>query len=145
MGAEFRLGAEAAIESLEREFNAIFLGVGLGSTHRLNIPGETLPEVVDALQFIAAYKTSSIHVGRRVIIIGAGNTAIDAATAAHRLGAEEVHIIYRRGQDEMPAFDYEYELALLDNVEFHWHIQPDRTRGTSIVESAECVRWQHSL
>jgi dihydropyrimidine dehydrogenase (NAD+) subunit PreT len=145
MGAEFRLGAEADIESLEREFNAIFLGVGLGSTHRLNIPGETLPEVVDALRFIAAYKTSSIRVGRRVIIIGAGNTAIDAATAAHRLGAEEVHLIYRRGQDEMPAFDYEYELALLDNVEFHWHTQPVRIHDSKSVESIECIRVDKNL
>jgi glutamate synthase (NADPH/NADH) small chain len=145
MGAEFRLGTEADIESLEREFNAIFLGVGLGSTHRLNIPGETLPEVVDALKFIAAYKTSSVKVGRRVVIIGAGNTAIDAATAAHRLGAEEVHLIYRRGQNEMPAFDYEYELALLDNVEFHWFTQPVRIHGSSAVESIECVRVDQSL
>jgi glutamate synthase (NADPH/NADH) small chain len=145
MGVEFRLGAEADVESLEREFNAIFLGVGLGSTHRLNIPGESLPEVVDALKFIAAYKTSSIRVGRRVIIIGAGNTAIDAATAAHRLGAEEVHLIYRRGQDAMPAFDYEYELALLDNVEFHWHTQPVHIHGTSAVSSIECVRVNKNL
>jgi dihydropyrimidine dehydrogenase (NAD+) subunit PreT len=145
MGAEFRLGAAANIESLEREFDAIFLGVGLGSTHRLNIPGETLPEVVDALKFIAAYKTSSMRVGRKVIIIGAGNTAIDAATAAHRLGAEEVHLIYRRGQDEMPAFDYEYELALLDNVEFHWHTQPVRIHGSGAVESIECVRVDKNL
>ncbi len=145
MGAEFRLGAEADPESLEREFNAVFLGVGLGSTHRLNIPGETLPEVVDALKFIAAYKTSSIRIGRRVVIIGAGNTAIDAATAAHRLGAEEVHLIYRRGQHEMPAFDYEYELALLDNVEFHWHTQPVRIHGINAVESMECVRVDKNL
>jgi dihydropyrimidine dehydrogenase (NAD+) subunit PreT len=145
MGVEFRLGTEANIESLQHEFNAIFIGVGLGSTHRLNIPGETLPEVVDALKFIASYKTSSIRVGRRVIIIGAGNTAIDAATAAHRLGAEEVHIIYRREQDEMPAFDYEYQLALLDNVEFHWHTQPVRIHGTSAVESIECVRVDKNL
>lgn len=145
MGVEFHLGAEADIESLEREFNAIFLGVGLGSTHRMNIPGETLPEVVDALKFIAAYKTSSIRVGRRVIIIGAGNTAIDAATAAHRLGAEEVHLIYRRGQDEMPAFDYEYELALLDNVEFHWHTQPVRIHGAKSVENIECIRVDKNL
>jgi glutamate synthase (NADPH/NADH) small chain len=145
MGAEFRLGVEADIESLEREFSAVFLGVGLGSTHRLNIPGETLPEVVDALKFIAAYKTSSIRVGRRVVIIGACNTAIDAATAAHRLGAEEVHLIYRRGQTEMPAFDYEYELALLDNVEFHWHTQPVRIHGAREVESIECVRVDNNL
>jgi dihydropyrimidine dehydrogenase (NAD+) subunit PreT len=145
MGVEFRLSAEADIESLEREFNAIFLGVGLGSTHRLNIPGETLPEVVDALKFIAAYKTSSIRVGRRVVIIGAGNTAIDAATAAHRLGAEEVHLIYRRSQNEMPAFDYEYELALLDNVEFHWYTQPDRIHGSKTIESIECVRVDKNL
>jgi dihydropyrimidine dehydrogenase (NAD+) subunit PreT len=140
MGVEFRLGVEADPAALEKEFDAVFLGVGLGSTHPLRIPGTDLPEVVDALKFIAAYKTSRTSVGRRVVVIGAGNTAIDAATAAHRLGAAEVHIIYRRGEREMPAFAYEYDLAKLDGVEFHWWTQPVKIHGAGAVESIECVR-----
>jgi dihydropyrimidine dehydrogenase (NAD+) subunit PreT len=140
MGAEFKLGTEAKPDSLEKEYDAIFLGVGLGSTHRLKIPGEELDGVVDAIKFIADYKTASIPVGRRVVVIGAGNTAIDAATAARRLGAGDVHILYRRGEYEMPAFDYEYEIAKLDRIEFHWNTQPVRIHGKQAVEGIECVR-----
>lgn len=142
MGVEFKLGVEvgADIERLEREFDAIFIGAGLGPTHRLNIPGEDLPGVVDALRFIADYKTSSTSVGRRVAVIGAGNTAIDAATAARRLGAGEVHILYRRGEQEMPAFGYEYEIAKVDRIEFHWWARPVRIQGSAAVEGVECVR-----
>jgi glutamate synthase (NADPH/NADH) small chain len=140
MGAEFRLGVEIGddIDSLEREFDAIFIGVGLGPTHRLNLPGDDLPGVVDALRFIADYKTGSTPVGRHVAVIGAGNTAIDAATAARRLGAERVHILYRRSEAEMPAFKYEYELAKLDRIEFHWQTRPLRIHGSRVVESIEC-------
>ncbi len=145
MGVEFRLGVEAAPDSLEKEFDAIFLGVGLGSTHNLRIPGENLPGVVDALRFIAQYKTASIPVGRRVAVIGAGNTAIDTATAARRLGAEQVHLIYRRGESEMPAFDYEFELAKLDCIDFHWWSQPVKIHGKDNVESIECVRLDSNL
>ena len=141
MGVEFRLGVEVGddIEKLEQEFDAIFLGAGLGPTRRLDIPGEDLPGVVDALRFIAGYKTGSIEVGRRVVVIGAGNTAIDAATAARRLGADEIHILYRRGEQEMPAFEYEYEIAKLDGIRFHWRTQAVRIQGASAVETIECV------
>ena len=139
MGVAFALGAEADIETVDREFDAVFLGVGLGPTHRLNIPGEDLNGIIDALRFIADYKTGSVEMGRRVVVIGAGNTAIDAATAAHRLGAEEVHIIYRRGEPDMPAFEYEYEIAKLDGVRFHWHVKPVRIHGASAVEGIECL------
>jgi glutamate synthase (NADPH/NADH) small chain len=145
MGVEFRLSVEAGPELLEKEFDAVFLGVGLGDTHQLRIPGETLSGVVDAIQFIAKYKTSSISVGKRVVVIGAGNTAIDAATAARRLGAEEIHILYRRGESEMPAFDYEYEIAKLDQIEFHWWTQPIRILGGKSVEGIECVRVDKNL
>jgi dihydropyrimidine dehydrogenase (NAD+) subunit PreT len=141
MGVEFRLNAEIAdnLEGIDREFDAIFIGAGLGPVHRLGIPGEDLPGVVDALSFIAAYKTGTVQIGRRVAVIGAGNTAIDAATAAVRLGAQEVHILYRRGEREMPAFEYEYELAKLDGIRFYWHVQPVRIKGTGAVESIQCV------
>ena len=78
-----------------------------------------------------------------MVVIGAGNTAIDAATAAVRLGASEVHILYRRGEAEMPAFEYEYELAKLDRIEFHWNARPIRIHGAAAVESIECAGGFH--
>lgn len=139
MGVAFELGAEADVERIDREFDAVFVGVGLGPTHRLGIPGEDLKGIIDALRFIADYKTGSVEMGRRVVVIGAGNTAIDAATAAHRLGAEEVHILYRRGEPDMSAFEYEYDLAKLDGVRFHWHAKPVRIHGGDAVEGIECL------
>jgi len=140
MGVEFRLGHDVVVEEIEREFDAVFVGIGLGAPHRMNIPGEDLPGVIDAMRFIAAYKTASIPVGRRVAVIGAGNTAIDAATAAVRLGADECHIVYRRGEAEMPAFAYEYEIAKLDAIRFEWNARPVRVVGNGAVEGLECAR-----
>jgi glutamate synthase (NADPH/NADH) small chain len=143
---EFRVGVEAGVdipmESIEEQFGAIFLGVGLGPTQALDAPGADLPGVVDALRFIAEYKTGAPAVGRRVAVIGAGNTAIDAATAAVRLGAEEVAILYRRSENELPAFRYEYDLAKKDGIRFHWLTLPVAIHGTQAVESIECVRME---
>ncbi len=66
----------------------------------------------------------------RVVVVGAGNTAIDAAIAAVRLGASEVHIVYRRGPEQMSAFAFEYEHARLEGVKFLWHVQPTRILGS---------------
>ncbi|WP_263408667.1 FAD-dependent oxidoreductase [Terriglobus tenax] len=132
--------------ALEAEFDAVFLGVGLGEMHRLRIPGgET--GVMDALDLIARYKTGELlAVGNSVAVIGCGNTAIDAAVAAKRLGAEEVHIVYRRGQEEMSAFGFEYEHALKEGVKFLWWRQPIELQAgmllcatTSINEAGELV------
>ncbi len=106
LGVEFRresVGA-AALEALEKEFTLLFLGMGLGAMQKLSIPGEDARGVIDALHFIERYKTEpGFPVGRRVAVIGGGNTAIDAANAAVRLGAAEVHIFYRRSEKEMPG------------------------------------------
>lgn len=143
LGVEFRLGAEiVGVEALEEAFDALFIGVGLGPTHLLGAPGEKLAGVVDAVRFIAEYKTGSVAVGRRVAVVGAGNTAIDAATAACRLGAAEVHVLYRRGEAEMPAFHYEYELAKQDGIRFHWLTLPVAIAGESAVEALECIRME---
>lgn len=141
MGVEFRLGVDVVdqIEKIAAQFDAVFLGIGLGGTHRLNIPGEDLPGVVDALRFIAEYKTAKPSVGRRVVVIGAGNTAIDAAVAARRLGAEEVHLVYRRGEAEMPAFASEHELARLSGIQFHWWTRVVGISGTAMVDGIECI------
>jgi glutamate synthase (NADPH/NADH) small chain len=131
LGVEFRCGVEVGAEvsgaELEKEFDAIFIGVGLGGGTRLNIPGEQLPEVVEALGFIEQIHAHPLHqvsVGRRVAVIGGGNTAIDAVTQAKRLGAEKAVLIYRRGQEDMSAYEFEQELAKNDGAEFMFNTVP---------------------
>jgi len=128
MGVEFvksEVGADISLADLERRFDYIFIGVGLGAMERLGIPGEELPGVIDALRFIERYKTMpDFHVGNSVVVIGGGNTAIDAANAARRLGAEDVHLFYRRTEKEMPAFSFEYDHSKMEGVQFHWLAQP---------------------
>ncbi len=113
--------------SLLKEHDCIFLGVGLGDTNLLNIPGEDADGVYDALDFIERIKTrnwTSVPLGKAVVVIGAGNTAIDAVTQAKRLGAERVTMVYRRTERDVPAYDYELELAKKDGVEFVWQAAP---------------------
>ena len=138
------------LTEVEREFDAVFLGVGLGAMHKLAVEGGSEAGVVDALEFIAKYKTAGLDggdainppfpmgpermghpgfgtgpgVGRRVVVIGAGNTAIDVAVAAKRLGAEIVTILYRRQRENISAFDFEYDHALREGVEFRWATLP---------------------
>ena len=132
LGVEIRLNSPMDGPGLKRlldEYDAVFLGIGLGMTASLGIEGEELPGVWEALDFI--FQThrkpfEECEVGQRVVVIGAGNTAIDVATAAVRLGADEVTIAYRRDAASMPAFGYEYELARSDGVGFEWLAQPQR-------------------
>jgi len=148
LGVKFQQGVEIGrdviLETLEREFGAVFIGVGLGETWDLRLPGENLRGVFGAIEFIEKTKVQPLHeveVGLRVACIGAGNTAIDVVTAARRLGAQTVNLIYRRGEPEMSAFAYEYQLAKQDGVTFHWHTQPVRVLGINgIVTGLECVR-----
>jgi dihydropyrimidine dehydrogenase (NAD+) subunit PreT len=150
LGVEFRLrtevGRDISFKQLETDFDAIFIGVGLGETSELQLPGEDLVGVYGAMEFIKPTKIKPIGetaIGRRVACIGAGNTAIDVVTAARRLGAEEVYLIYRRSEREMSAFRYEYELARKDNVTFLWQTQPVRVIGKDgVVVGLECVRTQ---
>jgi glutamate synthase (NADPH/NADH) small chain len=126
------------LEDLEASHDAIFLGVGLGAIHRLGVAGESLPGVRSALDYIADYKNGRItEAPKRVAVIGAGNTAIDAANAAVRLGAFEVHLIYRRGPEHMSAFPFEYEHAKQEGVRFLWHAQPIGILGAETVEALE--------
>ncbi|CAN5502268.1 hypothetical protein BH10ACI4_BH10ACI4_28680 [soil metagenome] len=146
LGVEFRtaeIGDEASLLALEKEFDRVFLGVGLGAMHRLDIPGGDHPGVVDALEFIAAYKLGEPLLGvASVIVIGAGNTAIDAAVAAVRLGAEDVKILYRRDAASISAFDFEFEHARQEGVEFLWWTLPRmvETNDDGELRSLTCVR-----
>ena len=133
LGVEFRQAQITDTEQLEEEFNYIFIGVGLGAMERLGIPGEELPHVIDALRFIERYKsTPEYSVSGTVIVIGAGNTAIDAANAARRLGSHDVRIYYRRTEKEMPAFDFEFEHSKTEGVTFHWLLQPVAITPTGV-------------
>lgn len=131
LGVEFRCGVEVGKDitgaELQQEFDAIFMGVGLAGGARLNIPGEDLPEVIEALDFIEQIHTRPLHqvpVGNRVAVIGGGNTAIDAVTQAKRLGAERAVLVYRRGPEAMPAYEFEQELAKADGAEFLFETAP---------------------
>lgn len=147
LGVEFRFGvsieSDDDLAALENEYDAIFLGIGLGVMNELRIPGANHPDVVDALEFIAKYKTAGdIKVGNRVIVVGAGNTAIDAANAARRLGAVHVTIVYRRTERDLPAFGFEYEHAKLEGINFEWLAQPVaiHTYPAGPIATVECVR-----
>ncbi len=150
LGVQFRqnvqVGWDVTFEDLELQFDAIFIGVGLGETRELDLPGDDLHGVFGAIEFIEKTKVeplANIEIGKRVACIGAGNTAVDVVTAARRLGAETVYLVYRRGERDVPAFTYEMDLAKKDSVVFLWHTQPVRVVGDrGAVTGLHCVRTQ---
>ena len=141
LGIELKTGVTVtSIATLLEKFDVVFVGVGLGSTKQLGIPGEELPGVIDALTFIEHLKTHPYRetpVGRHVVVIGAGNTAIDAVTQAKRLGAASATIVYRRGEADMSAYHYEYELAKQDGCGFRFDAAPQRIVGNGAVAGLE--------
>jgi glutamate synthase (NADPH/NADH) small chain len=145
-GVEIRsdtaVGTDIAFPDLLNEFDAVFVGVGLGKIRPLRLPGEDLEGVHDALDFIAAAKsgetTENALSGRTIVILGGGNTAIDAARLAPRLGAARSIVLYRRGSDHMPAYRHEIEEAVAEGVEFsHW-LAPRSVAGEGRVEFMRC-------
>lgn len=136
-----RVGRDLHWTDLEKEYDAIFIGIGLGGSHHLEIAGEEKSGVIGATEFIEELRSKPLHETRipaRVAVVGAGNTAIDAATEAARLGAQEVTIVYRRGREEMPAYEFEYELALKDTVRFRWLTAPVEVLGNGTVTGLKC-------
>ncbi len=128
-----RLGKEVTLAQLRDDFDAVFLGIGLGAVNALGLEQEELEGVEDAVAYIAdlrqARDKSSLAVGRRVVVIGGGMTAIDVAVQTKRLGAEDVTIVYRRGKAAMKASAYEQDLAQTSGVRIkHW-AQPVRLLG----------------
>jgi glutamate synthase (NADPH/NADH) small chain len=147
LGVKFKqrceIGKDLPVAKLAKEHDAVFVGIGLGPTEDLNLPGEDLPGVVDAVTFIEELKRKplrQVKVGRRVAVLGAGNTAVDAATQAKRLGAEIVMVLYRRTEAEMPAYEYEYEIAKQDGCVYYFLTAPKRVVGKKHVEGIECVK-----
>ncbi len=126
------LGEDLSLSYLEENFNSTFLAIGVGLTRKLGIPGEDLHGVIDAINFIYDIRTkpfNSIPVGNSVAVIGMGMTAIDAATQAKRLGADEVTLIYRRTQQEMPCTEKELNIAKLDGCKIIWLASPREIIG----------------
>ena len=126
------LGRDITLDELRAGYDAVFLGFGVGLARQLDIPGEDLNGVVDAIHFIHAIRDKgfpSVAVGDRVAVIGMGMTAIDAATQARRLGAAEVTLVYRRTQAEMPCTIAELDLAKLDGCKLLWLAAPKEIIG----------------
>ena len=126
---------------LRNDYDAIFIGVGLGSSNELGIDGENKAGVLDAIDYIAdlrqAADKSTLPVGRDVVVIGGGMTAIDIAVQSKRLGADQVHMVYRRGPEQMSASDFEQALARTSGVTIHHGASPERIRGDDHVTCVE--------
>lgn len=135
------LGTDFSLADLQAKFAAVFLSVGLGNVPGLGIPGEE--HILDGLQYIEQSRmdASKLAVGRSVVVIGAGNTAIDCATIAKRLGATQVTMVYRRTENEMTAYPHEYDFIKREGVGFSFLTQPVcvQTENAS-VKALECVR-----
>ena len=135
------LGGELSLAQLCRGHDAVFLAVGLAGVNALGLESENLPGVVDAVEYIAGLRQardkSQLPVGRRVVVIGSGMTAIDIAVQSRRLGAEDVTIVYRRGQEHMGASRFEQELAQGNGVRIRHWARPVRLVGKDHVTRVE--------
>ncbi len=126
------IGKEITLSKLKKDYDAVFLAWGVGVARQLEIPGEKLEGVVDAISFIYDLRSkgfSSVPVGDKVAVIGMGMTAIDAATQAKRLGAKEVTMVYRRTEAEKPCTDVELDIAKLDGCKIIWLAAPQKIKG----------------
>ena len=125
-------GKEVTLGELKNDYDAVFLAFGVGLARQLDIKGEKLEGVEDAIKFIYELRNSNfskIAVGDKVAVIGMGMTAIDAATQAKRLGASDVTLVYRRTQDEMPCTENELDIAKLDGCKIIWLASPREIKG----------------
>ncbi|SMO59602.1 NAD(P)-dependent oxidoreductase [Gracilimonas mengyeensis] len=142
MGVEFKMSTPVdtaeKLRRIEEENEAVFLGIGLGRDVDLHYEGENLPGVWNSLEFIEAIKTGHpIQVGQSVAVIGGGNTAIDVAREAKRLGGVEVTMYYRRTESEMPAYAHEVEEAREEGIHFQFLTNPIRFLGEDRLQRME--------
>jgi len=140
-GIEF--GKDITLESLRNEgCKAVFVAIGTQLSRKMNVSGEDLEGVIQILEFLRAVSVGQhVDVGERVAVIGGGNSAIDAARTAKRLGAKEAMILYRRTRNEMPALPHEIEAAEREGIKFHFLVAPKRIIGENgKVKAIECLR-----
>ena len=126
------LGKNIPLEQLQQQYDAVFLSIGVGLANPLNIPGESLEGVENAIDFIYNIRDKgypNVAVGDKVVVIGMGMTAIDAATQAKRLGAKEVTMVYRRTEAEKACTQAELDIAMLDGCKIVWLAAPKEILG----------------
>ncbi len=135
------LGKDFSLSALRDAYDAVFLGIGLALVNDLRIDNEDLDGVENAIDYIAALRQagdkSELPVGRNVVVIGGGMTAIDIAVQSKRLGAEKVDIVYRRGPDDMSASEFEQQLAQTSGVSVHHWLHPKAIHGDGHVSMIE--------
>lgn len=135
------LGAGLSLEKLKADYDAVFLGIGLAGVNALNVDGEDKDGVLDAVDFIAELRQaddlSQVAIGRDVVVIGGGMTAVDAAVQAKLLGALNVSLVYRRGKDRMNASEFEQELAATKGVRIITNASPKAVIGNGAVQEIE--------
>lgn len=147
ISTNMEVGKDILPEDLIANYDAVVLAIGMSKVPMLGIEGEELDGVYDAIDLVEQTKNGiydEAFIGKRVVVIGAGNTAIDGATTSVRLGADNVKILYRRTEKEMTAYDFEYEFAKQDGVEFRWLTNPKRiiSDENGRVKQMECVRME---
>ncbi len=135
------LGVDYSLQKLRDEYDAVFVGIGLGSVNALGVDNENLPGIENAIDYIASLRQardkSELPVGKRVVVIGGGMTAIDIAVQSKRLGAVHVDLVYRRGPDQMGASQFEQQLAQKNGVSIHHWAQPYKLHAGESVSAIE--------
>jgi glutamate synthase (NADPH/NADH) small chain len=135
------LGEDVQLPDLIEQFDAVFIGIGLAQSNDLGIEGEHKKGVVNAIEYIAelrqAEDKSALPIGKTVVVIGGGMTAIDIAVQSRHLGAEQVHMVYRRGPEKMSASAFEQALAQTTGVSIHHRAPPSRILGDEYVKGVE--------
>ena len=136
------ISTKEELENLEKKYDAIFIGIGLGKTSELKIKGEELENVFGATEFIEQLRMNhhKNSVPKKVIVLGGGNTAMDAASESARMGAEKVILAYRRSKAEMPAYDFEYDLAKGVGVKGLFNAAPLEIIGNGKVSGVKFIR-----
>jgi glutamate synthase (NADPH/NADH) small chain len=142
------LGDHISLENLKVAHDAVFLGVGLGGVNALRAEGGNKDGVYDAVDFISELRQTddltALHVGRQVVVIGGGMTAIDAAVQSKLLGAQDVTVAYRRGRSAMGASQFEQDLATSKGVRIIFNAQPVKVHGNGSVTGVEFERTDSS-
>jgi dihydropyrimidine dehydrogenase (NAD+) subunit PreT len=140
------IGTDIALEALERDFDAVFVGVGLGADSTLGVPGEQLAGVHGAVAWIEAMKLGRVELGaiRRAAVIGGGNTAIDVVREVVGLGIPHVEMIYRGTRDGMSGYAHEWTAALAEGAHAEWRAVATALEGSGRVERVRCVRVDES-
>ncbi len=137
------LGRDVTLDELREDHDAVLLALGCWRSSPLRVPGEDLPGVLKGIEFLYGVNTGRPPaIGRRVAVIGGGNTAMDACRCAKRLGADEVTVVYRRSRAEMPAQPIEVEEAMEEGVQFAFLAAPNAIEGEGKVERLVCERME---